>query len=190
MLKQEIIFLLTKNNIEIWRDIVGWEGYYKISNLGRVRYKNGNVRNIGTLNNSGYLMVTLKSKESNNKTQTKTVHRLVAESFLNGFSKELDVCHKDDDKTNNIVTNLKMDTHINNCNEGIRNKKLRDINLGRIGKLNSRSIPVYCVELDRVFESMNLAILFMKEKYGIPCNLRKEKLNTNKTAGGFHWKSV
>lgn len=41
---------------EIWKDIKGYEGYYQISNLGRVKNRKGKIKAI-KMSNSGYLMV-------------------------------------------------------------------------------------------------------------------------------------
>ncbi len=51
----------------------------------------------------------------NNKNHPKAVHRLVAEHFLEPpQSEDLEVCHRNGDRYNNCVSNLKWDTHLNN----------------------------------------------------------------------------
>lgn len=190
MNRVKIYLLLTQNNIEIWRDIENWEGYYKISNLGRVMTKNNTLRNTKTYNNSGYLTITLKCKESGNKPQTKTIHRLVANTFLPNPYNLTDVGHMDEDKTNNKLTNLMWQSHKDNCNYGNRNKKLRDINLGRTGELSPKSKKVYCMELDKYFVSVTFAEKYMKEVLCKGCNIAKCCRGDSKTAGGYHWKYV
>ena len=189
MLKQKIILFLTDKGVELWRDISDWEGYYQISSFGRIKTNNGTIRKTNTFNNSGYLMITLKSKKSGNKPQTKTVHRLVAKAFLLDFVDELDVCHIDDDKKNNILSNLKMDTHINNCNEGSRNEKLSKINLGRKGELNAKSKKCYCYELDMTFVNTRVAKEYL-DTINRKGNVCKCCRGDSKTAGGYHWKYV
>lgn len=191
MNKVKIYFLLTNNEIELWRDIEGWEGYYKISNLGRVKNRNNELRNTNTYNNSGYLMITLKCKDSGNKPQTKTIHRLVANAFLPNPYNLSDVGHIDDNKSNNKLTNLIWQSHKENCNYGNRNNKLRDINLGRVGKLNKRSKPVHCIELNKDFESIRLAELYLLNELGIKCSkISASCKSSHKTAGGFHWRYI
>lgn len=97
---------------EIWRDIAGYEGYYQVSNFGRVRSLdkmqnyNGSVRlhkgKILKPNNDGrgYLIVDLSK---NNKSVTRTIHRLVAIAFLDNPNNLPQVNHKDEDKENNFV---------------------------------------------------------------------------------------
>lgn len=100
------------NEPEIWKDIPYFP-LYQISNLG-------NVRNIKTLrvlklsNVDGYKMISIINKEGRT---TKTVHRLVASSFI-GIS-DLDVNHIDGDKSNNVVSNLEYAKTIDNVNHAL-----------------------------------------------------------------------
>jgi len=89
---------------EIWKDVVGYEGAYKVSNYGNIismiRIVEKTMKpklNVVT----GYKHVGLKGK-------TKSVHIIVAESFL-GFKQckgKLCINHIDGNKTNNNVDNL------------------------------------------------------------------------------------
>lgn len=64
---------------EIWKDVVGYEGLYKVSNLGRImRTNNGIIKN-QRLNPNRYWVVDLYK---NKQQKTKSVHRLVAEAFI------------------------------------------------------------------------------------------------------------
>lgn len=100
--------------IEEWRDIKGYEGLYQVSNLGKVRNKKGKVLK-QYRNNKGYPCVHMYK---NNKYKTKNVHRLVAISFIENPNNLPQVNHKDEDKTNNVVTNLEWCTNKYNCNYG------------------------------------------------------------------------
>lgn len=101
---------------EEWRDIVGWEGLYQVSNLGRVKslsrsivYKDGReytypskiIKNQKV--STGYRSVMFYGV--NGKKQY-YVHRLVAETFIPNPKNLGDVNHKDGCKTNNIILNL------------------------------------------------------------------------------------
>ena len=109
---------------EEWRDVVGWEGLYQVSNLGRVKslsrsivYKDGReykypskiIKNQKV--STGYRSVTLY--RVNGKKQY-SVHRLVAETFIPNPNKYLEVNHKDENKHNNCVSNLEWCTSLYN----------------------------------------------------------------------------
>lgn len=97
--------------IEEWRDIVGYEGLYEISNWGRVR-RNGKIIKPGK-NNLGYLQVALYK---NGLQKHALIHRLVALAFLPNPNNYPEVNHRDEDKTNNAVENLEWCTRKYNAN--------------------------------------------------------------------------
>lgn len=111
---------------EIWKDIIGYEGMYQISNYGRIKtlsrkYKCSLVKEkIKTLNpnRNGYLQVSLCKY---GKKKPYMVHRLVAKHFLKDFGEKLDVNHKDCNKTNNNVNNLEMVTRKQNIKHAWQN---------------------------------------------------------------------
>ena len=103
-------------NEEIWRPIEGYEGLYEVSNTGRVRsvdryveYSNGGIHlHKGKVlspakDKNGYLKVVLNC---NGKCKTINVHGLAAQAFIPNPDNLPMVNHKDEDKTNNNVTNL------------------------------------------------------------------------------------
>ena len=121
---------------EIWRDIVGFEGYYQVSNLGRVKsvertvkigrgcYRAVHERILKTRKDrDGYLHVQLWKDD---KGKEYLVHRLVANAFLENSQNLPEVNHIDQDKTNNIVNNLEYCSSSYNCNYGTRNKKIAE----------------------------------------------------------------
>ena len=119
---------------EVWKPVVGYEGIYEVSNLGRVyslpkewigskgckRKHDGKLLSI-TYSNKGYPRVLLSS---NGKSKTREIHQLVAESFLNhvpcGY--KLVVDHIDNDKLNNRVDNLQLISQRENASKNIINK--------------------------------------------------------------------
>ena len=112
------------DDIEVWRDVIGREGEYQVSNLGRVRsldrtivYKNGRLvhrkgKVLSQGNSGGYKFVNLGDGNS------KKVHVLVAEAFIGIRPDGLDVCHNDGDKTNNRLSNLRYGTRSENNLDG------------------------------------------------------------------------
>ncbi len=102
---------------EIWKDIKGYEGLYWVSNLGRIKSKQKILKPI----KGEYLKVGL-SKEGIQKTVT--VHRLVASAFILNPNNYNYVNHIDENKYNNISSNLEWCTNKYNVNYGKRNEKV------------------------------------------------------------------
>lgn len=107
---------------EIWKQVNGWEKYYSVSNLGRVKtLRRKTVDKIGrtrireekilkpTTDRYGYLYVVFRKKPL---TKTFKIHRLVASAFLGDSA--LQVNHKDLNKTNNRLDNLEYCTNSEN----------------------------------------------------------------------------
>ena len=97
---------------EIWRSVVGYEGWYEVSNVGRVRrIKPAMGARVGYILSSslckGYCGVQLKRTT---KYKFKHVHILVAEAFMSPAPKGHQINHKDGVKTNNNVNNLEWVT--------------------------------------------------------------------------------
>lgn len=105
---------------EIWKNVIGYEGYYEVSNLGNIRSverkvegKNNSVRIISgkqmtpQLDLHGYWSILLCK---NGKKKMHLLHRLVAEAFVpnpNGYKY---VNHKDEHRTNAKAENLEWCT--------------------------------------------------------------------------------
>ena len=111
---------------EIWKDIIGFEGIYEISNLGRIRrIKTGRI--LSTRRSDGwYITVTLYKDK---KRYGKSLHRLVAETFVHNPYNLPEVNHIDEDKTNNRADNLEFCDRKYNNNYGSRMDKIRDTKL-------------------------------------------------------------
>jgi hypothetical protein len=91
---------------EIWKDIMGYEGLYQISNLGRVKSLIKNIINKSIKNKQGYLSVTLCK---NNIRKTYRNHRLAGIHFIEvdmGLIENLEINHKDGNPQNNNIRNL------------------------------------------------------------------------------------
>lgn len=114
---------------EEWRDILGYEGLYKVSNLGMVySMKRKKIMKLSKTEKGYYKVYLMKDGTGKHK----KVHRLVAEAFIPNPNNLPQVNHKDEDKTNNIVTNLEWCTAEYNSNYGTHKEKLRIASTGRI----------------------------------------------------------
>lgn len=169
-----------ENLTEEWRDIKGYEGLYQVSNKGRVRSipRNSTVKNIRIIRPAkfahGYLGVGLNK---NGKRASRTVHRLVAETFMPIDNKKLQVNHIDGDRTNNSLENLEWVTP--SYNSWHRNNVL--------GVKAPNVIPVECIETGEKYESFKDA----HDKTGVHrVSLQRFFKGEYKTAGGYRWRKI
>jgi len=113
---------------EEWKDVKGYENYYQVSNIGRVKRLERTVIscNGGTLYfkeiilktwiaGNGYECIKFRV---NGIGKHKLVHRLVSDAFIDNPNKFLEVNHKDEDKHNNNVENLEWCTRMYNMHYG------------------------------------------------------------------------
>lgn len=110
---------------EEWRPVVGFEGFYEVSDLGRVRSVArsvpcyGGTRNIksrvlkGSPERDGYLMVSL-SKGNGSKQHSHKIHRLVLEAFVGPMPDGMESLHGDGDPANCLLSNLRYGTPVDN----------------------------------------------------------------------------
>lgn len=92
---------------EVWRDVVGFEEFFKVSNYGFVFSKRTNKILKQHKAKSGYVTIATKIGGVKGRNYCFKVHRLVAEAFLGVCDGvRIQVNHKDGDKSNNSVSNL------------------------------------------------------------------------------------
>lgn len=98
---------------EEWRDIVGYEGLYQVSNLGRVKsFHNGrNIIRAVSIDSNGYCYLPLSK---NGVIVYVKFHRFVAEAFIPNPENKFLIYHKDNNKKNNHVENLQWVTQSEN----------------------------------------------------------------------------
>ena len=169
---------------EIWKDVVGYEGLYMVSNLGRIKsLGNDRTRKDKILNpiknRNGYLKVSLCK---NGKQKAYYIHRLVAQAFVQNDSLfNTDINHKDENPLNNNAENLEWCDRSYNINYGTRNERCAKSNTNN----PKRSKKVLCVETGIVYKSVNE----VERQTGLAyqsicacCNGRQ------KSCGRLHWK--
>ena len=119
------------SDMEVWKPVPGYEGFYSVSDLGRVRSdkrtivdKNGHGRKMPEIiltpekKSSGHLTVCL----CKNHDQTKRyVHRIVLEAFIGEAPAGMQACHWNDDKEDNRLENLRWGTPNENMFDRVRN---------------------------------------------------------------------
>ena len=154
-----------------WRDIKGYEGYYKISDTGLVKslarhcIHKDKILSQGN-NGKGYLFVGLSKK---GKVKRFYIHRLVAESFLPNRGRKPEVNHKDGNKSNNFVSNLEWVTGKENKQHavkiGLRKYTVqicKKMSFSKLGGKNPMAKKIICIETNQTFNSTTEAGRYLK----------------------------
>lgn len=184
--------------MEIWKDIKNFEGYYQISNYGKVRsldrfdgVRNRKGQNIKpALKNNGYLQVGLRKHR---KRKYVSVHRLVAEHFINNPENKSQVNHIDGNKQNNCVSNLEWSTPGENLEHARRNgliimpKSEKNCNYGKFGALSKSAKPVIRYDIETGETKLYKAKILASEDGFDPTGISKCCHKKLKTHGGYKW---
>lgn len=119
---------------DVWKDVIGYEGIYQINKKGDVkslkRKSTGTFTTIDKLikkqmSSKGYFVYKLSK---NGITKTKSLHRILAESFIPNLNNEKCVNHKDGNSLNNDISNLEWCSYSYNSLHGYKSN----------GRINSR----------------------------------------------------
>jgi hypothetical protein len=116
---------------EQWLPVVGFEGYYEVSDHGRVRsldrwidyatghraFRKGRMMRTHPLPHTGHLNIKLKREGSVTSTG---VHVLVAAAFIGSRPAGMDVCHNNGNPSDNRPENLRYDTPRENRIDSVR----------------------------------------------------------------------
>lgn len=171
---------------EIWKDVVGYEGIYCVSSLGNIKSlpRNGTVNHerilIGGIDLNGYKIVRFSR---DNKSATKSFHRVVATAFIENPFNYPQVNHIDGCKTNPSAKNLEW------CDA--KYNKLHSIHvLGKKRKPDTYSSkPI--IQCDK--EGKEIAIFRTLRAAGLALSINNGNISSclngrYKSAGGYLWK--
>lgn len=191
--------------LETWADIDGFQGYYQVSTCGRVRSLDRYVAFRGgtrfckgrilkpKIDKYGYEVVALQRRDENIR-KSVTVHRLVANAFIENPDNKETVNHINGDKLNNSIGNLEWATHKENTRHAITTG-LMDIevyreNMRRINRSNKKKVfQIHGGEVIAEFASISEAVNSVtngkrKQSASIGACCRGGR----KRAYGFEWK--
>lgn len=116
---------------EEWRPVIGYEGIYEVSSIGRVKSLDRVIfmKTGGTSHRKGILLALRGTPSGhsevklsrNSSPKTKLVHQLVCESFYGPRPEGMEVRHLNDDPSDNRVQNLRWGTRSENSLDRVRN---------------------------------------------------------------------
>lgn len=195
---------------EIWKPVVGFEGMYEVSSLGRLRSVDRmQVNAMGVVRRLKGKMISLNSLSYgypvavlNDGTRKKTVriHRLVAEAFIPNPENKQFVDHIDTNRRNARVDNLRWVDRNENANNPNSVPHYRDAASKERGSgwktINTRNangschaeVPVCQYSLNGVFIQSFRSIAEAGDITGIPKgNISRAYKGIFKQAGGFLW---
>ncbi|MDD5589230.1 MAG: NUMOD4 domain-containing protein [Candidatus Nanoarchaeia archaeon] len=167
---------------EIWKDIEGYEGCYKVSNWGRIKslgrtyYHSHDKCNVSIKEkilkfncNEKYYRVGLCK---NYVRKHYRVHRLVAETFIPNPERKPEVNHKNGNRFNNYVFNLEWVTPTENMRHAYKN----GLKCGLKGEKNSQAkmTEKQVLEIRKIYPKLSQGKL--AKKYNVSVSLIKNVL--------------
>ena len=183
---------------EIWKEILGFEGLYEVSNTGLVKRLQKTIYQInnGTMckvfykekirkqviDQYGYLTVGLHKNKS---VKNCLVHRLVALAFLPNPENKPTVNHKNGIKTDNRVENLEWNTH----SENVQHSHKTGLKIQGKGLNSTSSIPISQFALDGTWIRDWAGAHEVQREMGYRrSNISSCVRGKIKSASGFIWK--
>ena len=168
-------------DVEIWKDVPGYEGVLQVSNLGRVlrlsrkvtrRTKWGGIMEFMSkphfvkVSNIGKGYYNISIQYDNKKQENLLLHRAVASAFIENPQNKPCINHIDGDKSNNALVNLEWVTHKENTTHrfNVLNQKgsrYLKLNSGYVRKINQYSMDG---EYIKTYPSLSEACFVMSGK--------------------------
>jgi hypothetical protein len=137
--------------MEIFKDVVGYEGLYQVSNFGRVKsLKCGREKILKPYDSEGYTRISL---HKSNKRKDIRVHIMVALAHIGARPEGLVIDHIDENKSNNNVSNLRYITSRENV---VRSKKFKTSKYTGVSHSNESKINPWYAQIKINSKTKNL----------------------------------
>lgn len=171
---------------EVWKDVIGYEGIYEVSNTGKIKRLKNNTMRKTKKNNRGYVQISLSK---NGEIKYFLLHRVVAQAFIENENNFPQVNHKDEDKENNHIDNLEWCTNLYNRRYGSGyQRSVMNHNYKEIAKLR-------CKPVKQFDKSGNLIrVFFGATEAEIQTGIKQSKIRASARKGcfadGYKWEYV
>lgn len=183
--------------VEIWKDVQGYEGLYQVSSFGRVKRTerfytqlnaltgNYNTKKLSEMimkpfeDEDGYLRIQL-IKEGQRKKHF--IHRLVSLNFISNPENKPEVNHKEGDKKDNRVWMLEWSTSSENQRHAIANN-LYECQKGETNG-HAKLTEVKVREIHELWKLGEYTQEYLGNKYGVAANAISRIVN------GIRWKHI
>lgn len=173
---------------EVWKPVVGYEGYYEVSSLGRIRSVKRTVKGIDGKNyrlnsaikrqfdnGKGYYYVSLCV---NGVQKPMVVHRLVAKAFLPNPDNLPEVNHKDENPLNNRADNLEWCTRQYNQRYGTHDERVARAAWKPVVGIDNDGNEFYFASVKEAAKAIGKTI----------CQISSCCNGKRKTSGGLRWR--
>ena len=163
---------------EVWKEIIGYEGFYDVSNYGSVRKSDGLIMK-SRKEHDGYYRVGLSKKGIR---KFHKIARLVAKSFIENPENKPEVNHKNGVKTDDILSNLEWATKSENMKHADRNglRKMQRGSKCTWSKLDETKVA----EIKILLEKSSIKQKEIAKKFGVDASL------ISQIKSGKKWKYI
>jgi len=184
---------------EVWADIIGYEGLYMISNMGRVKslpkrwaavggrviHRKEKILKQG-IDTDGYLHVVLVK---NKIRKTSKCHRLVAIAFIENPKNKKEINHVFGNKKDNRVPSLEWATSSENQKHAFKTglQKAKSPWLGIFGKDNPCSTPILQFSISGKFIKRFHSLKDVQDQLGFNADYLSKKTKSNIPCNGYRW---
>lgn len=158
---------------EQWKPIDGYEGYYEVSDMGRVRSIDRVVTRSGSIpvmrkgrilrpgKGNGYSFVTL---QKNGRSERRKISRLVCHAFNgNGDHIRNEVAHSDGDRSNDRACNLRWASRRENELDKISHGTIMAGEKHGMAKINEKTVA----DIRHTRQKLGLSYLDLSKRFGI-----------------------
>ena len=174
---------------ELWLPIPDWNGFFEISNWGRVRslsrrYVVKNIIRTPEFGKDGYLVFTLNTSAKKKKI---IAHRVVGKLFIPNPTNKPQINHKKAIKVDNRVSQIEWTTEKENREHAVQMGLVSKAWLGKTGKNHPSSRIVYQYDLEAALIEEWESATEVSKSFGVNRSTIAKYCREDKISFGFRW---